>query len=305
MSDANADHVAASKTLSALFSSIGDKIAQHDEDIITTSRRVMRQLVSPLLSQMDINEQTSTPLKLFDNACGSGLFTQEVQGVLPREVLEKSKFLCADNSEGMVSLVKRRVAAEGWVNVETKTLDAMDTGLAENSFSHVGLGLALHLIPNPDAVLGDCKRILKPKGIFGATTFHSDNSFWIPDVRSAFASFPFEAPIPPKIRMQMHDSGDWTDPAWIEKHLKEEGFAEVKVTLNPGTYRMESAEEFVRTFGMMLTWLINTWWSEETREKHPVEEVKELMRKHLEEKYEGEGWEINWLLICMTASVEK
>jgi hypothetical protein len=28
-----------------------------------------------------------------------------------------------------------------------------NTGLASNSFTHVGLGLALHLIPKPDAVL--------------------------------------------------------------------------------------------------------------------------------------------------------
>lgn len=28
-----------------------------------------------------------------------------------------------------------------------------DTGLPDNSFSHIGIALALHLIPNPDAVL--------------------------------------------------------------------------------------------------------------------------------------------------------
>ena len=146
---------------------------------------------------------------------------------------------------------------------------------------------------------------MKPNGTLGATTFHRDNSFWIPDVRSAFASFPFEAPFPTEVRMQMHDSGEWTDPAWIEKHLEEEGFSDVKVTVNPGTYKMESAEEFVRTFGMMLSWLTKTWWSEELSEKHPMEEVNELIKEHLEEKYEGKGWDINWLVICMTTRVEK
>lgn len=86
--------------------------------------------------------------------------------------------------------------------------------------------------------------------------------------------------------------------------MKEQGFSNVKVTLNPGKYRMESAEEFVRTFSMMLPWVMNMWWDEETRERHSVEEVKELLRRHLEEKYGGEGWEVDWNIICMTGSVE-
>lgn len=32
-------------------------------------------------------------------------------------------------------------------------MDIQNTGLAAGSFTHVGLGLALHLIPKPDAVL--------------------------------------------------------------------------------------------------------------------------------------------------------
>jgi hypothetical protein len=35
----------------------------------------------------------------------------------------------------------------------TTNTEMQDTKLAENSFTHVGLGLALHLIPKPDAVL--------------------------------------------------------------------------------------------------------------------------------------------------------
>lgn len=105
--------------------------------------------------------------------------------------------------------------------------------------------------------------------------------------------------------MQMHDSGDWTDREWIETHLKEQGFPDVDVTLNPGTYHIKSAEEFVDTFGIMLSWLISSWWDEETRREHPVDEVKGLVEKHLEEKYHGKGWDINWLTICFSGRVEK
>lgn len=105
--------------------------------------------------------------------------------------------------------------------------------------------------------------------------------------------------------MQMHESGKWTEADWIDSHLKSQGFKDVQVKIAPGTYRIESAEEFVTFFGMMLSYLMNTWWTEETRNAHPVEEVKELLKKHLEEKYAGEGWDISWEVICMTGIVEK
>ncbi|KAJ3524948.1 hypothetical protein NM208_g11850 [Fusarium decemcellulare] len=290
------------KTLSSIYNN-ADQGSMEDQ-MIYASRNLLPKLVEPLPLQMGISDKTSTPLALFDNAGGSGVFTHAVQQILPKDVLEKSTFLCADNAEGMVNLAKKRSGMEGWINTEVKRLDATNTGLPENSFTHVGLGLALHVIPDPDAVLADSKRILKPGGIFGATTFHKSNIFWHPDVKTAFASFPFEAPFLKEVKMQMHDQGDWTTPEWIEEHLKKQGFTDVKVTTNPGRYFIKNAEEFIITFGMMVNWLMNSLWSEELRKEHPWEEVKELIRKHLEEKYKGKGWEIEWKVICSTGRVE-
>ncbi|KAK7418906.1 hypothetical protein QQX98_003609 [Neonectria punicea] len=292
---------AAAKNLSKIYSDV-DKPGN---EYLVASRGVMRGLIAPLLPQMGLTEEMGTPVDLFDGACGTGLFTQEIQDTIPKDVLEKSTILCGDNSEQMVAIVKRRIADEGWVNTTATVLDVRDTGLPDNSFSHVGLGLTLHLIPNPDTVLTDCKRILKPGGIFGATTFHPSSTFWLPDFRSAFASFPFDAPFPATLKMQQHADGDWTDPAWIEQHLRAQGFADVQVTLNPGTYRVKSADEFMRSFGSMLAWVTSTWWSEETIKAHPLAEVKGLMGRYLEEKYGGEGWEIQHAVICMTGRVEK
>lgn len=123
-------------------------------------------------------------------------------------------------------------------------------------------------------------------------------------MRTAFASFPFEAPLPEVLPMQMHDQGDWTSPAWIEKHLKEQGFQDVKVTVDHDKMFLKSAEEYILIAGVMLGWLMKTYWSEEVRKEHPEGEVKELLRKHLEEKYQGKGWEIEFKVICMTGRVE-
>ncbi|CAJ0541541.1 Ff.00g081020.m01.CDS01 [Fusarium sp. VM40] len=259
----------AMKTLKELYSNMGN--GNLEDQMLYASRTMLPHLVKPLRLQMGITQQTSTPVTFLDNACGSGVLTEAVQQTLPKDVLEKSTFVCADAADGMVSVAKKRLDIGGWVNTEVKKLDATNTGLAAGSFTHVGLGLALHLIPKPDAVLADCKRILKPGGIFGATTFHKDNTFWLPDVRSAFESFPFHAPFP-EVKMQMHDQGDWTNPAWIEEHLKEQGFQDVNVTVHSDKYLVKSAEEFVLQFGMMLGWLMKTWWSEEVRNEHGMDE---------------------------------
>ena len=124
MSSTDAGHVKANKTLSSLFSSIGNKTTKHEEQLITTSKRLMPHLIAPLVAQLGITERSS-PVQFFDNACGSGVLTQEVQKVLPKNILQESTFFCSDNAEGMVNLVKKRTEMEGWVNVEERVLNAM------------------------------------------------------------------------------------------------------------------------------------------------------------------------------------
>ncbi|KAF4483881.1 Methyltransferase tpcH [Colletotrichum fructicola Nara gc5] len=257
-------------------------------------------MASPLLTQMGITNITSQGIIFFDNACGTGVLTQELQSMLTNEIMQKSSFLCADKAQNMVDMVKKRVTDEGWTNTKVTTLDAMKTSLSDDTFTHIGLGMSLHMIPDPDAVLNDCKRLLKPGGILGATTFHRNNIFWVPDMRSAFASFPFTAPFPEEVPMQLHAQGVWTDPMWIEEYLRSQGFQDVVVKVVARKHHVKNAQDFVATFGVMLRWFLASWWDEETRTAHPVSEVRELVEKHLEEKYNGDGWDVEWTLIVST-----
>lgn len=95
-----------------------------EEQMLYVSRHMMPKLIAPLPRQMGLTDKTSAPVAFFDNACGSGVLTHEIQQILPKDVLEKSTFLCADNAEGMVNLSKKRVGLDGWVNAEVKKLDA-------------------------------------------------------------------------------------------------------------------------------------------------------------------------------------
>ena len=124
-------------------------------------------------------------------------------------------------------------------------------------------------------------------------------------MRAAFTSFPFEAPFPAEPPLQAHDNGRWDDELYIDASLREVGFRDVSVRLHPSRYRISSPEEWVMGFGTMLTFVMNTWWSEEQRQAHPYEEVSDLVLKYLRGRYGEEGWDITWVLITATGRVEK
>ncbi|QLI67743.1 Glandicoline B O-methyltransferase roqN [Metarhizium brunneum] len=275
--------------------------------MILASKKLMKHAAAPLLKQMGMSRARTAPVQFLDSACGTGVVTQEVQGMLARDVLDKSTFICADSSRVLVDVVAGRIQDEAWVNTQAEVLDARDTGLEESSLSHVAVALGLHLIPEPDKVLKDCWRILKDGGVFGATTFPRGNGskFWIPDMRAAFASLPFDAPFPEELPMQTHDSGRWYDCEWIRRHLEEEGFGDVQVTVTSGRYHVENAAEFVRFFGMMIPFIMNTWWSEELRREHPVDVVRKGVEEFVESRYEGKGWDVEWEIISTTGVVRK
>jgi len=95
-----------------------------EEQMIYVSKTLMPRLIRSLPPQMGISENTTTPVKLLDSACGTGVLTDAVQKTLSKDVLEKSDFLLADAGDGMLNVAKKRLGTEGWINAEIKKLDA-------------------------------------------------------------------------------------------------------------------------------------------------------------------------------------
>jgi hypothetical protein len=313
--------------------------------MIMSSHGIMGQPGAAMLRQMGIHEGRTEAVHIFDNACGSGLLACEVNRILPRQILERGSMFCADTSQLFVDLVTKRAKREGWVNTGGQVLDATVGTAAEDMreteimtassrklacpsrrlhtlgstlpciLSQMEMpfsGVSSHSVPRapcsrPEMLRRntDCIRIAKPGGYIGLTTMHGDNPGWVPDIRSAFRSFPFDAPFPDKAPMQTHDNGRWFDPAWVKDYLNSHGLTDVRVVVQPGTYEIRSAAHFVGDFASLLPWLLGRYWSEDVRAAHGIEEVKDLITKHLEEKYQGKGWTLDWLYIIATGRVEK
>ncbi|KAI1113854.1 S-adenosyl-L-methionine-dependent methyltransferase [Nemania sp. NC0429] len=245
------------------------------------SERIMRRPAGLLLAQAGLDASTSQPFTLLDHACGTGLIAAHLQATLDKQVLSQSKMTCADISVGFVEALKRRVSAHGWVNVETSILDAQKTDLSDLSFLHVTMNFAMHLIPDPGAALQDIARVLQPGGTF------------------AFTTLPFEAPMPNPLPMAPNGKSEFIDPDLISEQLRRYGFEGVKVQTMEHIMRIENAEDFLRSFGMMKDWMLEAFWSEESKAKVKGMLGDHILR-HLTEKHNGQGWDLTWTFIVAT-----
>jgi ubiquinone/menaquinone biosynthesis C-methylase UbiE len=76
-------------------------------------------------------------LVVLDNACGIGAVSSVLNRTLNDEAKRTWKLTCGDLSEGMLEYTKQRLEDEGWVNAETKIVNALDTGLPDAHYTHV------------------------------------------------------------------------------------------------------------------------------------------------------------------------
>ncbi|KXJ88304.1 S-adenosyl-L-methionine-dependent methyltransferase [Microdochium bolleyi] len=284
------------------------KMIASGEAIMKTPGRALLAQMGLVPSPEDSEHTTSAPIDepfaLLDNACGPGLIAGVLQEDLPRELLSRSRILCADINGNFVDILKQRAEAEHWVGVEAAVLDAQNPGLPDNSFSHCTVNFGMHVIPDPDAVLRATKAFLKPGGVFGLTTMHSSTIGWSADLRSAFSALPFPTePLPEPLSMTANGRAEWAETAGAEQALRAHGFEDVRVRVAEHRSPCLSGADAVERFGMMIRMVAGTHWSEESRRK-AFEEGFDLMghvARHLDEKHGGKAWELEWRMLIATA----
>jgi hypothetical protein len=109
---------------------VGGNPGAWEQALLKSARNVSTPLALRLVSQMGLGNETATPVRVFENACGVGVVAPILQQLLKPDVLGQSRIVCGDFSEQAVGLVKGRVEREGWVNTNAETVDAQvrDTG---------------------------------------------------------------------------------------------------------------------------------------------------------------------------------
>lgn len=107
--------------LNKFFKNVGSLVGP--EVLLDNSHRVSEKLAARLLDQIGMTRETSTPFKLFDNACGIGATNFEIHRRVKREVLQKSSILLGDFTEGVLAMTEQVAKNEGWVNTTVQRVD--------------------------------------------------------------------------------------------------------------------------------------------------------------------------------------
>jgi len=77
----------------------------------------------------------------------------------------------------MIEIAQKKAEAQGIKNIEFQVEDAYNSRFSNDTFNCCVVANALHAVKDPDRVMSELKRVLKPGGILICPTFcHGQNS---------------------------------------------------------------------------------------------------------------------------------
>ncbi|CAG9990483.1 unnamed protein product [Clonostachys byssicola] len=271
--------------------------------MIRQSEEFMGGIARLLLEQAGLSSATATSFDLVDHACGTGPIAARLQETIQPDVLRQSRILCADVNQAFVDILTKRARKLDWINVETKVLDAQNSGMADGQFDYMTLNFALHIIPEPEAVLREACRVLRPGGTLAFSVVHADTGIaggWVPDLRSALETLPFKTPLPSPVQMAVHGKPEWVDPEGIKKALSAHDLVDIVVRTISTPQHVKGPEEFATKFSMIFKWIMDTYWTEEQIAEYQTG-FRDRVIEHLTEKHGNSGWDLQGTAILATA----
>jgi len=181
---------------------------------------------------------------ILDAACGSGLPAL----ALAERVGPTGKVVATDVSLKMLAATRRKAAASGLANVETREAHAAALGGPDAAFDAVTCKDGLMFCPDVAAALGELHRVVKPGGRYAFSVWAE------PDANQAFARmFGVLAPFMPGPPPPPDAPGPFrlAAPGTLERLIRAAGFDDVHVEHVAITFAWDSAAHHFQSMSEM------------------------------------------------------
>ena len=125
-------------------------------------------------------------------------------------------------------------ASQRGIKARVEVGDAENLGFSDATFHHVLCGFGIMFFPNQDRALAEFRRVLKPGGRVGVSTWRIDQAYEFKPVLSELGASVVEPP------------GWITEPDDLYRLLTRAGFINVRVEIDSNTFRYADLNEYWR-----------------------------------------------------------
>ncbi len=138
--------------------SFWDRMAdQYDRNTEKTYRSAYQESIDRTARQLSKSD------RVLEIGCGTGIISLGISG-------HALSVTGVDISPRMIEMAKAKALSEKITNVDFQTYDGYSLPFGDNSFDRVLLFNLLHIVKEPDSILKESRRLLKPGGLLVSAT---------------------------------------------------------------------------------------------------------------------------------------
>ena len=139
------------------------KISKHYDGFIKRFAREYPELIK--LIKSDLNPDDS----VLEMACGTGIISLEISSIV-------GQVTATDISPEMIEIASMKAQDLKIDNIGFFVQDGYSLDFQDNTFDVCIISNALHVVPEPEKMLSEAKRVLKPQGMLITATYcHAEN----------------------------------------------------------------------------------------------------------------------------------
>ncbi|PLB33453.1 gliotoxin thiomethyltransferase [Aspergillus candidus] len=235
----------------------------------------------PLIDQSGIATSFQKPLVVLDNACGTGIVSSFLNQKIHYKTRKRWKLVCSDLTQEILDYTRQRIRDEAWMNAKAKLVDAQDTGLPNEYFTHVFVGFAFNTFLDEMAAMNECFRILKPGGTLAISTWQSTD--WLTLIESAIMTIPDNLPFPSTKEFFALYSRGWHSKSYVRAQLETAGFRHVQTTSVNKQISLPISE-FMEVVMSIVPVVAIRFWTQEQRTRYQGD-VPGVVRRYLEGRF--------------------